>query len=470
MAVLFLYFRVFFPLIIEWPQYKIGHLSPRGMTMSVRLDAQSSFSRTTFHNTLAALVFVCLLFGGQAAVAQTFSTLYNFTGGADGGFPYAGVTLDPRGNLYGIATLGGNTSCYYGGESGCGTVFKLSHVGGSWTFGLLYSFAGGDDGWQPYAAVTIGPDGTLYGTTYLGGGTGCQQEGCGTVFQLRPGANFCRSVLCPWTETQIYQFTNGLDGGNPLAGVTFDANGNMYGTTIRAENNQDFGSVYELSPSSHGWILTALYDFSDFDQAGSPQGGVLFDQHGNLWGTTYLGGADDCLDPQEPEPCGVLFELTPSGSGWNYRTAYEFEASVGGGPTGTLINDQSGNLYGTLDENGANGNGGVYQFNLSSGVRMLYGVSGNPEANYGPQGGVVMDQAGNLYGVDPYNGAYNEGFVFKLSPSNGGWTSTDLHDFTGGNDGAAPYCTLVVDANGNIYGTTAYGGTHNRGTVFEITP
>jgi uncharacterized repeat protein (TIGR03803 family) len=177
------------------------------MSMSVSRQARSSFLRGKFSKALAALMFIWLLLGVQRAPAQTFSVLYNFTGGPDGGRPWAGVTVDGAGNLYGIATEGGNPHCSLGGDIGCGTVFKLTHKSGGWTFGLLYSFAGGADGWWPYAPVTHRPDGTLYGTTYFGGGTGCAGYGCGTVFQLRPPPTVCRSVMCPWTETEIYKFT-----------------------------------------------------------------------------------------------------------------------------------------------------------------------------------------------------------------------------------------------------------------------
>ncbi|MGA2373632.1 MAG: choice-of-anchor tandem repeat GloVer-containing protein [Candidatus Korobacteraceae bacterium] len=421
----------------------------------------------------SALMLICaLVLLGTTGQAQTFSVLYNFTGGADGGRPYAGVTLDRSGNLYGTAWLGGNQSCNLGGDNGCGTVFKVSRRGTGWTFDLLYSFSGGADGWWPLAPVTVGSDGTVFGTTNYGGSTGCfAGEGCGTVFQLHPPPTFCRSVLCPWTKTQVYEFTGGLDGGAPLASLTFDAAGNIYSTTSYAQGNQYYGSVYELSPSNHGWTITVLHTFTDYAEGGGSEAGVVFDQQGNLWGSTLLGGADDCYDPQLPDPCGILFELTPSGTGWNYRSAYQFQQSVGGGPTGALIFDQSGNLYGTLFINGASGNGGVYQYNPFSGQETtIYSVAGYPDSPYGPQGGVLMDSAGNLYGVDPYDGPYSWGYVFKLSPSNGGWTFTDLHDFTGGSDGAAPFCTLAVDENGNIYGTTNLGGAHGQGAVFKITP
>ena len=137
----------------------------------------------------------------------------------------------------------------------------------------------------------------------------------------------------------------------------------------------------------------------------------------------------------------------------------------GGGPTGSLVLDRSGNLYGTLSENGPNGNGGVFQFNPSSGqFNTIYSAAGNPGNEDGPWGGVVMDQGGNLYAADPLTGASGNGYVFKLTPSGGGWTFTDLHDFTGGSDGAQPYGPMVVDAQGNLY------GANNGNVIFKITP
>ena len=399
----------------------------------------------------------------QSAHAQTFNVLYRFTGGSDGASPYAGVTLDRAGNLYGTATFGGSRNCDYGGDAGCGTVFKLSHKGTGWVFSLLYGFTGGSDGWWPFTSVTLGADGSVYGTTLYGGGTGCL-AGCGTVFKLKPPPNLCRSVSCPWTKTEIYQFTGGLDGGDPEGSLTFDASGNIFGTTSYAQDNQYYGSVYELSPFNGGWTPSVLYTFTDYYTGGGSGGGVVFDKYGNLWGTSELGGSRNCYTGSG-DPCGLIFELTPSGSGWTYKTVYQFDSSVGGSPTGNLTFDESGNLYGTLAINGPYGNGGVYQFNPSTGVlTVLYSFAGNGESADGPQGGVVRDKAGNLYGVAPYKGAHGVGFVFELTPSDGGWIYTDLHDFGSVSDGEYPYGTLALDANGNLY------GTNTGGVVFEITP
>jgi uncharacterized repeat protein (TIGR03803 family) len=152
--------------------------------------------------TLLFLMFLLLFMTltAQPAEGQTFQVIHNFTGGQDGANPYAGVTLDRAGNLYGTA--------YYGGGTDDGTVYKLTHQGSGWTFSPLYSFAGGSDGINPDARVIFGPNGTLYGTTERGGNGGCAfGNTCGTVFNLRPPATVCKAVLCPWTETVLYRFT-----------------------------------------------------------------------------------------------------------------------------------------------------------------------------------------------------------------------------------------------------------------------
>jgi uncharacterized repeat protein (TIGR03803 family) len=409
--------------------------------------------------------------------AQTFTVLYNFAGGPDGYFPSTPLTIDRSGNLYGTANLGGNDNdCVVDQFRGCGTLFKLSRHGSAWTFNVLYSFLGGSDGAYPETAVVFGPDGSLYGTTGEGGTNGCFAEGCGTVFKLQPPPTFCPAFSCAWTKTTLYQFTGGYDGGKPLGSPSFDHAGNLYGTTEYTGQGSPAATVYELTPSNGGWKFSIVYSFPDNGQAATPYDGVVFDPQGNIWATTYYGGIQDCGDPQLPNSCGIIFELIPSGSGWTENTVFQFHRSIGGGPTGNLIFDQSGNLYGTLQANGPNGGGSVYQLNPSSqAVTVLASLPGSGGTVSGPTGNLVMDAAGNLYGVTEGAGAHNLGSIFKLSPSSGGWILTDLHDFSGASDGSYPYAGLVIDANGNLYGTTTEGGNSSNcyngcGTIFEITP
>jgi uncharacterized repeat protein (TIGR03803 family) len=398
-----------------------------------------------------AIVIALTMLGARTAQSQTFTVLHTFTGGTDGELPEAGLTLDAAGNLYGTASAGGS--------SGSGTVYKLTHRGTGWTFSLLYSFAGGNDGATPIARVIFGPNGTLYGTTEYGGN--CAST-CGTVFNLVPPSTVCKAVLCPWDEKVIYRFQGGVgDGSRPGYGdLVFDRAGSLYGTTILSGANSS-GIVYELTPSSGSWTENILYNMTS-DSGVYPYSGVIFDHAGNLYGTAFEGGPDSIY--------GTVYELTPSGSGWTENTLYNFqEVTDGSSPYGGVIFDSSGNLYGTTSNRGPDGAGTVFKLTPSNGTytfTVLHSFAGND----GPYGGLTMDAAGNLYGTTYGDGVHDYGNVFELSPSNGGWSYTDLYDFTGGNDGGYPFGSVAIDADGNLYGTTAYFGTHGYGVVWEITP
>ena len=396
------------------------------------------------------------------AQAQTFTVLHTFTGGQDGKNPDAGLTLDQAENLYGTAIFGG----YKEGHCdpvGCGTVFKLTRKNSQWVFAPLYSFQGGDDGTSPEATVTVGPDGTLFGTTTYGGSTNG-----GTVYDLRPSPKICTHALCPWAETVLYAFKDDCcsgDGIFPAAGVVLDGAGNLYGTTSLGGSRGGAGTVYELAPSGLGWTETILHGFGLPDGI-TPNAGVIFDKAGNLYGTTEQGG-------EYGE--GTVYELTPSGDEWTETILHSFNGSDGDAIYAGLIFDQLGNLYGAAYSGGTDGAGTVFELTPSNGnwsISRLYAFSGG-QAN-GPAASLTMDAAGNLYGTGSAGGAYGYGVVFELTPANGSWTYNDLHDFSGGSDGAYPYSSLVFDANGNLYGTTTYGGLAQGfsgfGVVFEITP
>jgi|SRR5271166_6786906 len=401
----------------------------------------------------------------QSAQAQSYNVIHNFTGALDGAHPQAGLAMDPAGNLYGTAIGGGITggTC---GAPGCGTVFKLARKGSGWIVVPLYSFAGGSDGDHPFMGVTIGADGSLYGTTYIGGGGKCID--CGTVFNLKPPPTRPPTPLSPWTETVLHRFM-GDDGQQPEGtALIFDQAGNLYGTTSQG-GTYGLGTVFELSPSNGSWTESVLWSFGPSEQDGTnPRGGVVFDKTGNLYGTTW----DSFY--QKPEGTGgIVFQLTPSGSGWTENIIYRFTRGLDGGAVWAgLIFDHSGNLYGGTTWEGAGGGGTVFQMTPSGGnwtFTTLYGLAGTG-TECGVRGNLVMDQAGNLYGTTLCDGAYNLGSVFKLTPSSGGWTYSSLHDFTGGSDGAYLYSNLVFDADGNLYGTAAGGGANGLGVVFEITP
>jgi uncharacterized repeat protein (TIGR03803 family) len=296
--------------------------------------------------------------------------------------------------------------------------------------------------------------------------------GCGGVFKLRPPATFCRSVSCPWIESGLYLFETFSDGEFPTGDLTFDEAGNLYGTTNLG--GRDTGNIYELTPSANGWTESIVHTFS-FTDGADPFGGVIFDNAGNLYGTTEQGGA---------HARGTVFQFTHSGSGWTGNLLSIFQGTSDGAyPNAGLILDQAGNLYGASSAEGSGGGGTVFELSPSGGgwtYTVLYGFTGsgggncpNPGNQYagpGPWASLAMDGTGNLYGTTLCDGANKVGNIFKLTPSGGGWTYTSLHDFTGGNDGAYPISNVTVDANGNLYGTASAGGSQGHGVVWEITP
>jgi uncharacterized repeat protein (TIGR03803 family) len=286
------------------------------------------------------------------------------------------------------------------------------------------------------------------------------------VYKLRPPVTICRSFLCPWNETVLHRFTAGSDGASPSGDVIFDSAGNLYGTTLEGGPSGyctlGCGLVYELTPSSGGWIETLLYTFAGGIDGESPNAGVVMNSAGDLFGTSD-GPTQDGLP-------GAVYELMPSPSGWNKSFIYAFQGtSHGSGPVG-LILDSAGNLYGTTVNGGAASGGTVYELSPGSGwaFTLLYSLqSDNPDA-YGSGSRLTMDAAGNLYGTTVQGGQYGMGSVFKLTPAMGSWTYTSLHDFTGGNDGSGVGSGVLLDRQGNVYGTTLEGGTYGYGVAFKI--
>ena len=426
-------------------------------------------------SVLAVLVFAPTLTG------QTYNVIYNFTGGRDGAAPGAGLTVDAVGNLY------GTDSSWLAG-SGYGAVFELRPTASGWVLAPLYNFRAGNDGSIPASRVVFGPDGSLYGTTAAGGGSSlCDSvvqgyDGCGTVFRLRPPTTPCATALCLWTETVLYRFTGGVDGAIPYSGdVAFDRLGNIYGTTWLGgtEGSCLFGyhcgTVFKLTRSGSGWNQSVIRNFGGGSDGAQPAAGVIFDAAGNLYGTTTGGGQDGlgsfCYQGQYGD--ATVYRLTPTDSGWTSSTLYAFPSGTGDLVYSGLIFDESGALYSAGCNGGLSDSSGGFVFKLTpsgSGwtYSSLYNFSGG--AGGGPVSSLAMDSAGNLYGTTWTDGAYGYGSVFKLAFSNGAWTESVLHDFTGGADGRNPWCTPVIDADGHIFGTAKYGGTYGYGVIWEVAP
>jgi uncharacterized repeat protein (TIGR03803 family) len=347
---------------------------------------------------------------------------------------------------------------------------------------VLYSFAvrGNGDGASPSGGLIIDGAGTLYGTTHTGGDTTCD---CGTVFELSPGSNGT------WTESVLHSFTSS-DGQFPSAGVIFDSAGNLYGTAV-AGGAIGSGVVYELSPGSNGkWTEKVVHSFNPRVKDGfTPFGALTIDGAGNLYGTTQRGGVGGGY--------GTVYQLRPGKNGkWTEKLLFSFKAGKDGtGPWSGVIFDKAGNLFGTTSHGGADVSGCVFDqkprgcgtvFELTPGARgkwtetVLHSFHHNGRDGYDPRGNLALDAAGNLYGTTADGGSDHGsdcffdgcGIVFELTPgANGTWTEKILHSFNAARmDGAFASDGLILDSAGNLYGTTGEGGATGNGTVFEVTP
>jgi uncharacterized repeat protein (TIGR03803 family) len=282
--------------------------------------------------------------------------LYQFTGGEDGAAPYASLLFDAAGNLYGTTAVGGNLSACSG--HGCGVVFQLAPgTNGTWVETVLYKFMGGKDGYQPYASLISDSAGNLYGTTEFGGNlTACSGYGCGVVFQLTPGANGS------WSEKVLHAFA-GEDGAGPYAGLTFGTSGNLYGTTASGGNTScggnGCGTVFELTPGANGkWTNKVQYRFNGTNGQ-NPVAGLTLDKSGNLYGTASFGGNVSC---NNGKGCGTVFKLTPRPhETWAGEVLHRFDGRYGDWPEAGLVLDPTGNLFGTTMVGGNYNNGIVFE-------------------------------------------------------------------------------------------------------------
>ena len=410
-----------------------------------------------------------LVLAAAALSAQNFHVLYSFTGGADGGSPSGGLTMDPQGNFYGTASVGGNGPC----DGGCGTVFRLANKNG-WIFSPLYAFQGGPlDGARPSGELLFGPNGALFGTTEAGG-SGSGEDGYGTVFELKPSPSIPKTAVTPWRETVLYRFLGRPDGAYPEGnGLYFDASGALYGSTWLGGltlSNCDFGTgcgtVFKLTSGNSGWTETILHSFAGGTDGSYVWGGLAPDGDGSLYGTTasYYPGQD------------TVFEMTFSGGQWKKTILYRLnQGSDGVGPNGVVF-DRLGNLFGLTFQGGSEGGGTAFEMQPVAGgwnFSVIADLSGGSEG-YGPRAKPLIDALGNVYGTTYGGGAFSCGNVFELTPAGGTWTYRSLHDFTCGDDGGYPYGKLIMDGDGNLFGT-AGGGANPAcyslgcGVVFEIT-
>jgi len=324
------------------------------------------------------------------------TVLYSFTGGADGGEPYKGVTLDREGNLYGSAVTGGSGSC----EGGCGVVYKLTNSGGTWTQSVIHAFTGGDDGSGPGARVTVDNSGNVYGMTPTGGA-----YGLGTIYKIHQVPNR------PVTFTVIHAFTGGSDGGSGSAGRMILRKGKLYGAATTG-GNYGSGVVFELTPRGVGeWHFRTIYSFQGQPDGSFPYGALLFDRSGSVYGTTYYGGANGI---------GAVYKLSPRLVGeWDENVIYSFQnGSDGNSPISNLVFDTVGNLYGTTSEGGL-GSGTIFKLSpIGVGQwteTIVHPFQGAPDGGFA-YNGMVVDRFGNFYGATVHGGKNDDGCVYKFTP------------------------------------------------------
>jgi uncharacterized repeat protein (TIGR03803 family) len=437
------------------------------------LQRRPSVPNTAFLSVSRGIVtalFTTFILLNLAWAAPKEVSLYSFTGGNnDGAAPVGGLVADPAGNLYGTTAEGGSfPDCSPFGQS-CGAVFELTPKGGSWTESVLYIFTGGLDGGEPLAGLAIDSHGNLYGTTAIGGASGN-----GTVFML----SLADGV---WTESVLYSFRGGSDGAYPQSAVTLH-NGSIYGTTYAGGGNyclgapSGCGTIFQLSQGSDGWTETVLYRFTNGADGAFPYAALILDPEGNLYGATTQGGylLNDCA----PYGCGNVFQLKHGPSGWTLNSLHAFTYDTDGSdPIGGLFAGANDTIYGTAAGGGVGFSGTVFQLSYSKGswtFSLIYSFSG-PDGS-APEGTLVGKGEylfGTTYGGGTGSGCFFGGpcgTAFMLHATKSGWTQTVLHSFTNnGTDGTYPEDNLIL-GKGALYGTTSAGGPSDRGTVFAITP
>lgn len=423
-------------------------------------------ARDRAYRTFSAALALAALVAAGPAFATTFTVLHNFTG-PEGMIPQTTLLRDAQGDLFGTALQGKP-------KKSTGIVYELTPKG---RLIVVHAFRGHADGREPqFSTVVADPAGNLYGTTQSGG----KPIGAfgGTVFKIAPDG----------TESFPYVFGGVPDGQTPSAGLTMDASGNLYGTTLTGgtecttpSRRSGCGTVFKLAPNGTESVLHAFQGPPDgYDLISA---NLLVDGSGDVYGVTYAGGnSDNCAGPGEPGGCGTIFEISAGGA---YTILHNFQglsASTNDGafPLSTLIPDDAGNLYGATFSGGGEstdgtgcvrGCGTIFKLAPGGTETVLYAFQGGANGS-GPIGGLVRDMQGNLYGTANVGGDLrcirktSCGLVYRLAPDG---SFTVLHDFEKA-DGIYPVGGLTADADGNLYGTTTQGGSFNQGTVFELTP
>lgn len=374
------------------------------------------------------------------ARARNERVLYSFKKSADGWQPLSSLALDSEGSVYGTTKLGG--------ANNLGTVFALALSPAGYTERILHSFADPPDGFYPNAGVSLDSKGTLYGTTPLGG------TYYGTVFELLPsGSSYVEKIVHSFNP-----FSNG-DGASPYAGVTIGSNGVLYGTA--SAGGYGAGMIFILKPSGSGYGQTG-FAFGEGNNGAAPYGGVIL-KNGFLFGTTSQGGRGNF---------GTVFQVKATDTTGAPIKIHSFSGSNGASPQSSLVLGKNGTLYGTT-VNGGSANGGTVfrleRYNRRWIETVLYSFTGSADGTH-PHGAPLLGDNGIIYGTAAAGGVHGNGVVFALAPSGTGYAERTVYSFKGVPDGAAPMSGLILGKNGELLGTTQSGGKADRGTVFAINP
>ena len=368
-----------------------------------------------------------------ATAVPNFTTLYTFTGGADGSSPNGGLIEDSAGLLYGTA--------YSGGVDKYGTIFSYNTTSGALT--PLYAFTDKSDGAQPRDKLVPQPNGTLvYGATQYGG-----SANAGTVYELNTANN---------QLTTLYAFLDGADGANPLGDLQLDSSGNLDGA-VPVGGAYNLGAVFQVNPNTETEAL--LYSFPG-GKNGSTPGRITQNAAGLIYGTTAAGGG--------AKDGGTIYSLNPATG--KKTILYTFQSGAdGSSPNGGLALDGAGNLYGSTRQGGADKDGTLFELNPSTKqFTTLYVFTGANDGSV-PLGGLVLSSQGTIWGVtEKVNGKAGTGSLFSFDTTTN--TFTTQHDFTGGKDGGTPNNFLLIGSDGAIYGTTQIGGSNGFGTIYEYGP
>lgn len=402
---------------------------------------------TTGIAVIAAGFFLTLASAVNAAGLHPGKTVYSFAGPPDGQTPNGDLIVDANGVYYGTTALGGviTADC----SKGCGTVYKV--VDGEES--VIYSFTGLSDGAVPTDGLYLDAEGSLYGVTTSGGDTNM-----GTVFRITPDGS----------KSTLHSFAGGSsDGAEPNGDLIPDAEGNLYGTTYYGgSDNCDglgCGTVFKVTPDGQESIVHAFLG-SEGTEGKFPDAGLIADADGNFLGTTYGGGGHQSYCGHDG--CGTIFKVTPDGQ---ETVIHIFEGSRSAGHTrGRLVVDGAGNFYGTARSGGTYTLGTLWKVSPDGTETVLHSFGGRSDGK-APNGDLIIDSLGNLYGTTYYDGDNLNGVVFQFTPEGQFFTLYDFPDVTY-NYSSAPYGRLLIDRQGNLLGTTIYllSSSTNFGTIFKV--